>query len=322
MDVRFDSLLIHLDCSHRGVQSYWQRLFEHFLYLSDTSFLATLCLTVEIVERLPEMPAYTPIFHAPPLQPALPSPFFVYQLPEGGWLLYFTDEAVVKMPAERKGAAIVAKTTIFQRGRLEDVLMTTLAALLRPHGYYFIHAFAGTNQKTAALLVGESGSGKTTTGLALLAHGWHYLANDLAILKIQPDGIYALPSPGGFCIRPKTWQLVPHFAPIRDQIPPDPSDGNHYLSVSQVVSQWGEARLIERIFFPQLHMQPVTRLKRLRPSLLFPRLIAESVDKWDQPMLVPHLQMLEQLSKQAEGWLLLLGEDMARLPALLQNPPP
>jgi serine kinase of HPr protein (carbohydrate metabolism regulator) len=60
---------------------------------------------------------------------------------------------------------------VLRNGRFEDVTFTSLAPLLRRHGYYLLHAFAAVKEGHAILLVGPSGSGKTTTGLHLLEAG-------------------------------------------------------------------------------------------------------------------------------------------------------
>jgi len=68
------------------------------------------------------------------------------------------------------------------RRRLHSVLLVALrVALVRQHGLFF-HGAGLTRDGRGLLLAGMRGSGKTQINLALLHHGWAYLADDKSIL--------------------------------------------------------------------------------------------------------------------------------------------
>ncbi len=63
--------------------------------------------------------------------------------------------------------------------------MTPLAALLYQRGSLVFHTSAVANANGAILLAGDSGVGKSTLLAALLQRGWQYLADELAVIKLD-----------------------------------------------------------------------------------------------------------------------------------------
>jgi hypothetical protein len=73
----------------------------------------------------------------------------------------------------------------------------------------FLHAAALERDRAAWLLVGESGAGKSTTAWGLLHHGFSYLSDELAPIKL--DTLEVLPYPHALCLkrRPPPPYLLP-----------------------------------------------------------------------------------------------------------------
>ena len=57
----------------------------------------------------------------------------------------------------------------------------------------------------------------------------------------------------------------------------------------------------------------------LSQALALTQLMEQSVDRWDEQMFNQHLNILQQLSQQANCYTLHLGEDVPRLPQLLMD---
>ncbi len=86
-----------------------------------------------------------------------------------------------------------------------------------------MHASAVARNGEAIVVAGASGSGKSTTGLACVAAGWEFIADDFCMItsgaeptvhpvyclaKIEPDALDRLPSLARFVVDPDSEQLV------------------------------------------------------------------------------------------------------------------
>jgi hypothetical protein len=220
-------------------------------------------------------------------------------------VLHYLDGALVTVPLGLPAGPLRAEGVVtrraLQNGRFEDITFTSLAPLLRRHGYYLLHAFAVVKEEKCLLLVGPSGSGKTTTGLSLLAQGWQLLANDVVLLERRPDGVYALPTPGVVSIRPGTLTLLPGLA-ARLGISRLPLSQDITISSRRLTrGKWGEAARITAVYFPQISPspRPLTPLPR---AIHLAQLMAESIDRWDEAALPDHMHLLESLSRQAPAF--------------------
>lgn len=245
--------------------------------------------------QLPPLPAEPPLFVDPK------GIVNVYPLADSQLLLHFLDGAMVQLTIEGQVQQRISgwlTPQLLRHQRFEDVTFTALAPLLRRRGYYLLHAFAATRSGRAVLMVGPSGSGKTTSGLSLVTAGWQLLANDAVLLEHRPDGIYALPTPGHLHIRPKTLELLPQL-----------------LHGPQFV--WGEAVQINLICLPQVTGRDNTTFIAQNQAITLARLMEESLDSWDKATILAHLNLLQTLSQQANSYSLLLGKDIADLPALI-----
>lgn len=250
----------------------------------------------------------------------------VYQPTAVEFLLHFPDGALVRIDLTQQTIHGTFTPDILHHGRLEDVLFTSLAPLLRRHGCYLVHAFAAVRpdaqNPTAALLVGPTRSGKTTTGLQLVLAGWRLLANDVVLLQATAEGeIWAHPWPGLITVRPYTFDLLPQLVerlhPSQTTLPPTHEVA---LTGAQIAREgWGTATAVQAIYFPQIQEgQPYSQLIPQNRALALANLLQESLDRWDNEQIASHSHLLHQLVNQAATYKLWLGQETARLPALLE----
>lgn len=312
MLLQFHDQLIHLHSADAVIQSAWQQLFCGWPMPESSGAAPAISLSLSLIEEPP----------APPAEP----PFFqdnngilsVYQGRKGTVLLHFHDGAWVTVPLNGLTAANgVLIRQALGHGRFEDITYTSLAPLLRRAGYFLVHAFAAARGDEGVLIVGPSSSGKTTTGLSLLLGGWKLLANDVLLLQARPDGIYALPTPGAVGIRPPTLQLLPQLRDLVGDL-----IGSDQVDVTPALSdwaEWAEPVRVTAVYFPQIQSRPHSSLKPLNRAICLARLMAESADQWDAPMLPAHMTILQQLSQQAAPFTLQLGPDVDQLPRLLES---
>ncbi len=201
-------------------------------------------------------------------------------------------------------------------GRLEDVFFMSIAPLLRRRGYFLIHAFAATLKGKATLIVGPSGSGKTTSGLSLVMAGWGYLANDVLLLKEgEAEIVFALPTPGGIALTKQTMRLLPDLTSTWTDLAADMS--KIHWPVTKIVAGWARPAQVNAILFPIVGDETRCRLESLSKAAAVARLMESSIDRWDVDFMPEHITFLEKLCRQADCFVLHLGQDVSRLSELI-----
>lgn len=266
----------------------------------------------------------------PPSPPTSFAPIFqdnvgllhVYQATAEQLWLHFPDGALVHVDLVAQMVRGSFTAVMMRNARLEDVIFTSLAPLLRRHGYYLVHAFAAVCPATyppgAALIVGPSRSGKTTTGLQLVLAGWKLLANDVVLLRQTPEGeVWASPWPGLITVRPRTFRLLPTLADHVGRPGVLPTNDVALTSDQIARKDWGTAVPIKAIYFPQIETSPTSQLIPKNRGIALARLLEESLDRWDTSQIAPHSALLRRLVQQAGAYQLRLGQDVAQLPDLL-----
>lgn len=242
---------------------------------------------------------------------------------ESGWRICFGNHAVAHIPRASKGTEdVVIKVQLTSdaigSGRLEDIIFTSLAPVLRHRGIFLVHAFAVAKNDGAVLLVGASGSGKTTTGLNLTLRGWSYLANDVVLIKEDDGLICAWPTPGGIGIDTRSYPFLRNL-PGKQQENSE-HHGKRYLPAKNFVAGWAVSPApIVRILFPVLEESCEIDLVPLPDAVTAARLMEESIDRWDPTNLETHMRILNVLSRQVKGFDLRLNRDLEKLPAILDE---
>ncbi|MCB9445667.1 MAG: hypothetical protein H6669_15680 [Ardenticatenaceae bacterium] len=285
-------------------------MFRGWLAPEDEAATPTISLSLSLIQEQPAPPSERPFFADDA------GILSVYRGRKGTVLLHFLDGAWITVPLN--GLTVAQGVLVRQamaHGRFEDITFTSLAPLLRRAGYFLVHAFAAAKDDQGILIVGPSGSGKTTTGLSLLLDGWKLLANDVLLLQVRTNGVYALPTPGAIGIRPPTLELLPQLRALVGNL-----SGNEQVDVTPALFdwvEWGEAVKVTAVYFPQIESRPQSLLGPLNRAVAYARLMAESVDQWDEVMLPAHMDILQKLSQQAAPYTLHLGLDAIQLPRLL-----
>jgi len=320
MLLRFHDLTIELCSADAPVTAQWAELFTGWPAAPAAAYPAV-CLELAWRDSLPPLPPASPVFTDQDLHKAVPAILTVYSGGDDTVHLHFHDAGLVTVPlkpareGEKQSAHGVVLPASRQNGRFEDVTFTSLAPLLRRHGYFLLHAFAAVKDGQALLLVGESGSGKTTTGLRLLLDGWQLLSNDVVLLQARPDGIYALATPDMVTIRPFTLQLLPE---LRRFLAYPPADQPVVLQAATLTDgRWASPAPVKTIYFPQITGDAHSTAAPLSRAVCLARLMEQSIDQWDTAVFDPHFSLLQRLSQQAAPYTLRLGTDVDQFSRLL-----
>lgn len=318
--VELGGLVCKLSSAETAVIEQWHNLFDSRFQPQNMQSI-DLFVELSVVAKLPPLPPESPIA--------------TEQFPLGGYLYAFSQEDFLTLYLTRsrgvvlymKGLTdktvpsvkILIRETAVADGSLEDVTLFAMAPYLRKNGFFLVHAFAAAQEDGAVLFVGKSGSGKTTTGLRLLAGGWHFLANDVALLHPQDETVWAFPSPGCFNIHPNTFELLPDL-----QIPQDLFNevyGKFVVPAADLMTGDEGKRP-----FPVRHICLLQRqagnehtLIPLSPAVALAQLMEESIDRWDTQTFLAHVEALEQVVSQASCFQLKLGWDVSTLPSFLET---
>ena len=327
-----DSLLIQLDYSDPDVSDQVNILFHGWSPEANDITHASAADTfltrdpdckfeLEICKDAPDLPEGKPLFqeksHMLP-----PNTGFVSIFQQGAQkTIYFHDGAIVKVNPDpnpedngREGLPLIQARiarSLLRSGRLEDILFTGLAPFLRRRGYFLAHAFAAARSGQSILLVGPSNSGKTTAGLSLTCGGWGYLANDVVLLKLIGDEVCALPTPGAVGLSAKTINLIPGLESIRGRMFQEEIIGKKYFPALEIVSSWAAPAPVKTICFPKIDRHQVQDLRKISKAMTFARLMESSTDRWDQAMLEDHVNLMQRLIEQADGYELRVGDQVA-----------
>lgn len=315
MHVHLHRFNVQLHSEAAPIQQYWQRLFAGWL---DDSSQAQACLQLSLVEKLPAVPDLPLVFADVDDLPDGVGLLSVYKRGAGSVLLHYEAGAMVDVPLAETKSVLTGYVLpqALQYGRLEDITFTSLAPCLRRCGYFLVHAFGACQGNHCCLIVGPSGSGKTTSGLSLVLAGWELLANDVLLIEDRPDGIYALPTPGGLSIRAKTLILLPGCQPL---VAGTPCVQQKYELTNQQVlnGHRPDPRRVSAIYFCQVEETEKTAMRPLSQAVALARLMEQSVDRWDEALLDGHMTILQKISQQAAAYTLYLGRDIYQLPQLL-----
>ncbi len=296
MRALLNNLLIAFAADDTRLLAGWAQLFDREIALaarlpSDRG--PDITLSAAVVARLPAVPQ-----RAPRSQTETGVTFFDSA---AGGILRLVRPAQITFNFAQSEAAVSLTAPLLAAGSLEDITMIALAPFLRRHGYHMVHAFAAASG-TAVLLCGPSGSGKTTTGLALLQHGWRYLANDVTLLREEQGRVQACPSPGAVNIHPHSLDLLPQYGRRLGETRTANVSEKYLLPrtalLGDAVAQ--SPAVVSAILFPSIAAGDALQISKLPSAIGLARLIEESVDRWDEAAVADHLDLLALVSRQAQ----------------------
>lgn len=282
-------------------------------------------IRLDLFTNLPHVPSHPPKYIESLGDSSDPGTTVAIYEHSDGITLSFGAGALVRVyfPGRQKVKEFHIRSAItpslLRSGRLEDVLFASLAPILRRHGIFMAHAFAVTHDHSATLLVGPSGSGKTTSGLALVAAGWGYLANDVSMLQIQKSFVFTLPTPGGIGMSKKTAEIVPNLSNIWKSADKLNTASRLYFPPDQIVSEWAEPAIVSRICFPEIALSGDCYFRPIGKAVALAMLMENSIDRWDHEYLSEHMTLLEALCRQSACSRLIVGRNVNQLPALIAS---
>lgn len=264
-----------------------------------------------------------PVYHSRNLQ--------VWQI-QAGFHLRCADSFLQVYPAT--GEAVCWLAPSFPACPLHeqrDFFLLSLLMLCHGRHCFAIHANGLCDPAGRAyLLVGNSGSGKTTLAMTCVQQGWHYLGDDVVLLGQSGLDIYAYALRRDFACSQRT--LAHLWAQDRSNRPGMTAVGDEAIpDAKQMIDEAGfyPARVLPTmrptmICFTHIVQQPQSQLSPLAQSQALILLAQQSAGLMtDRTIAQRQLMLLKQLTTQAPGYTLTLGQDVFRdpgaLPRLLQQ---
>ena len=326
MLIDLHSFAISLISSNEHVIRRWRQVFDIELANQSAKILQkkpVLVLEAEVRNELPQLTSSSPTYESsdPPLKAYLfDENNLVLRLSNFGHIQFQFSASTTKDSDKTGYAKIVLTEPSLEFGALEGMTTLALAPVLRRRGLFLIHASAASDGEKAVMFVGPSGSGKTSSGLALIYAGWHFLANDVALVR-QTDAICALLSPGTVQITTSTSELLPYYADLFKKYPLQPGQRKISVPRSGILPMDKPVRsaAISLIFFPTINKADEHVAKAVPRAVGLARLMKSSMDQWDPGTWEAHVGFLEKLSYEVEFYDLHLGKDMTTFPHWLES---
>ncbi len=190
---------------------------------------------------------------------------------------------------------------------------------LRSHGLFHTHAAAVQWRKRGVFIVGEGGAGKTTTTLALMADGAHWLGDD-AVLLCDRDGPAALKIPKAFHIGDATASA---FGDLEAGLGPAYRENHGKRAFDPTAVFDGEPLTSmpapQAIVFPSIHDVDTTAIEAVSSAETMGQLAVSSamlmID--GMPRVPEQIALLRQIANGAVGYELRLGRDVLRDPSVI-----
>lgn len=197
-------------------------------------------------------------------------------------------------------------------------LITLLHWWLGQRGQQIVHGAAIGSAAGGVLLVGKSGSGKSTTALACLHAGLHYVGDDYCAVAATPvPMVYSLYSSGKVYFADLA--RFPRLQKAQSRQAYAGADKALYFFAEAFANQLAATLPLKAILLPTVHAQqarsqlravsPATALLAMGPSTVF-QLIGEKRQTIEQ---------LGQLVRQLPCYRLELGADLEAIPALITD---
>jgi hypothetical protein len=187
--------------------------------------------------------------------------------------------------------------------------------LLRPAGYFSLHAAAVISPRgTGMLIVGRSGSGKSTLAIGLIRGGWGYLSDDAVLLYRRRETVCA-------ALRTSFYidaDVATSYGDMRLGNEIADATGGRRRRV-HVDDRYAHRRAPETVphvlLFPAIVEAERSTIVRLEPASALRQLLAESGPQlFDRRHMDAHLTTLGDLLRQSAAYRLNAGRDLHRRP--------
>lgn len=193
-----------------------------------------------------------------------------------------------------------------------SLLIVEFILLLWRYGFYELHAAGLAKEGKGLLLVGPSGSGKSSLALSLIRQGWHYLSDDMLILRRTPLGVEALPLRKYFKVKRSLTNKYPELTHLLEK-PLELLNEEAYIYVDGTYPNQSVQRCIPRtIIFPRITHKGESQIGPLKQSEAFINLFRSNCYGmyFDHQIARQRLEIMKDLVYQADCYEMSVGLDL------------
>ena len=240
-----------------------------------------------------------------------------------GWMLQERENVVWLDLAAKTAHGTIGSPPWATSGTLHlpfvNLVIHSLLLLLRPEGYWPLHAAALEKDGRGLLLVAASDSGKSTQALGLVRAGWRYLSDDSVLLRRAAGAIEAMPLRRDFGLDAEAKATFPEIA--RHARPFLTDERKRRVDMAALHPSLAAERCTPRLLlFPHIADRPRSELVPVGQKDALFGLMQQSVLLALGPdVAAPHLQALGQLAGQVQSYRLLAGHDLRDHPERLAD---
>jgi hypothetical protein len=197
-----------------------------------------------------------------------------------------------------------------------SLLIIGFILLLWRYGFYELHAAGLAKEGKGLLLVGPSGSGKSSLALSLVRQGWHYLSDDMLILRHTSSGVEALPLRRYFKVERSLVSKYPELTRLLNK-PLEFLNEEAYIYIDGVYPHQSVQRCIPRtIIFPRITKRGKSRIAPIKQSEAFINMFGSNCYGmyFDKQIVRQRLEIIKELIYQAECYQMSVGLDLYKDP--------
>jgi hypothetical protein len=200
----------------------------------------------------------------------------------------------------------------------KDFIVYALLLLLRRRGLYGLHASGVSQGGNGLLFVGGCRSGKSTQTYNLVRQGWGYLGDDSLLLHVRGEIVEAVALRRDLMLNPVPFEAYPELAG-RERARTVCRTVKWCVPMCEMYPAQLIARCIPRVLvFPEIVTSARSRLVPLGQAAALVQLVSQSVVfTLDREAIPGHLQVLGSLTRQAQSYRLLAGQDLKEHPEII-----
>ena len=193
-------------------------------------------------------------------------------------------------------------------------MVLALFLLLRPHGFFPLHAAALAHDGDGVLLAASSDAGKSTTAFNLVRQGWQFLSDDSVLLRVNDEAVEAIAFRRNFGLDPDAEDRFPEIAAHWSTQLTDVD--KRCIAMDALFPEQSADRCTPRLLlFPELTGESESVLAPLSKADALLKLVAQSALVSLSPAWTPeHLAALKRLVVQGPSFRLLAGRDLMDRP--------
>jgi hypothetical protein len=244
--------------------------------------------------------------------------FDVYQVPDTT-IVDLGDNGMLTFRREAGTAELLlADDSSLHPDIVGSLLLYTLSELLKPYGFHLLHAAAVSCGDAAVLIPGTQGRGKTTTCLALLAHGYAFLSDDVIFLREQDSRIYVCAVPEPVSVTDTTIEMFPQLR-TRPELLHEGLLKRHADAATLFDSETVLRARPALIVFPEVTGEPDSTLDPVARPRALEWLLPRGVSVLDRSDSRASFQMLSKLVAQSACYRLRFGTHVGAVGPLVDT---